>query len=206
MQYLIQQTKSAIHADYDISEDGKVLYTASIPFNVKGYRAAFSHSGQVVYTIERDLVTSLRKMSSSGERVVDYYTIKDCMGNACGAIFRKRTKGFLGYYFFEMQLNNSVFLIYEVGLGKQGIKLPVYHQNQQVALIEKGTQTNNNLDSYSLCAIDAKTAQLMSLFCVYYDFMRFGNHGEVSVNSKQVTYVYTSNKKLKEKYNPDWHC
>ena len=128
------------------------------------------------------------------------------MGNFCGAIYRKRTKGFFGYYYFELHLNDKEYKFYEIGLGKQGIKIPVYVGEQQVALIEKDTHTANNLDSYNLSSVDGKTAQAASLFCVYYDFVRFGNHGEVSVNSKQVTYIYTGNKKLKEKYNPDWEC
>ena len=206
MHYRVQQTKSAIRADYDVMENGEVLYSATIPFNVKGYKALFSRSGQLAYTIERDVIASLRRLSSGGEKVIDYYSIKDCMGNTAGAIYRKRTKGFFGYYFFELHLDGKEYKIYEIGLGKQGIKLPVYIGEQQIALIEKGTHTANNLDSYDLSAVDAKTAQISSLFCVYYDFMRFGNHGEVSVNSKQVTYVYTGNKKLKEKYNPNWHC
>lgn len=96
--------------------------------------------------------------------------------------------------FFELHLDDEEYKIYEVGLGKQGIKLSAYIGDQQIALIEKGAHTANKLDSNDLTAVDAKTAQISSLFCVYYDFIRFGNHGGVSVNSKEVTYVYTGNK------------
>ena len=42
------------------------------------------------------------------------------------------------------------------------------------------------------------------LFNIYYDFTRYGNRGEYVYKSKEISYVYTINKKLKSKYNDEF--
>ncbi len=206
MRYQVHQTKSAISANYEILKEQQIIYTASIPFKMTGYRISFHGIDQTQYTLEREGFEVFRNNKSDNEKVIDGCFIKDSSNTVCGTICRKRTKGFKGYYFFELSFYDSVFQFFEIGLGKNGIKIPVYVENNQIALIEKGTCTIDNLDFYDILVKDENDAKIVSFFCVYYDFIRFGNHGQINTHSKKVSYLYTGNKKLLEKYDPNWFC
>ena len=44
----------------------------------------------------------------------------------------------------------------------------------------------------------------MILFALYNDFWNFRHMAQKAVNSKQMQYFYTVNKRLKAKFNPDF--
>ena len=91
--------------------------------------------------------------------------------------------------------------MYEIGLGKEGIKLPIYRDDTQVALIEKDLVVYDNKDTYEIIAIDEMSLEVSALFNLYYDFVKHGNYGEINYKSKERYYLYTMNKELKNKYD-----
>lgn len=199
------QIKSALSANYKIVSGGQCLYTAEIPFNLKGSSARLICEAKTVFTIEHDIksaiVGSFKKPSNKKRNL---YIITNADGCACGSIAKIRTKAFRGYCFYELLLNDVQYIIYEIGMGNEGIKLLVFRGNVQIALIEKASTTIDNLDVYSIYLEDTQASLAVTLFNLYYDFCRFGNHGEASKHSKTMHYVYTTNRELKAKYDPMW--
>lgn len=118
--------------------------------------------------------------------------------------FSKRNEIFLGYEYYEYHFFGKEYVAYEIGMGKEGIKIPLYDVERQIALIEKSTVVYDNKDEYDIYAIDAKALEIAVLFNLYYDFTRFGRFGEFAYKSKETEYLYTLKKELKSKYDPNF--
>ena len=109
----------------------------------------------------------------------------------------------LYYSYYSLIVNQKEFILYEIPLGKYGIKIPIFYNNIQIGLIEKSIYTENNKDEYYLYLSDDSFLSIISLFIIYYDNWEHGNQGEIYYGSK-VEYVWTASKKIKSKYNPIW--
>lgn len=205
-----EQTVSGLtNQRYEVRENGSLLYSAWVPFEVTGHEGIVHRLGEEVYRLRHDGNSGIVSVHSTGRKRPDYkhlssFSVLDADGNAWGRLYRCRSKPYFGFLFYEFVLDGMLYTIYEVGCGKDGIKLPVYNGDKQVGLIEKGAVTYDNKDTYSIAAINKRVAEAGVLFTLYYDFVRFGRRGEVSRRSKKTRYYYTTNKALKEKYNPDW--
>lgn len=197
------QTKSKIAAQYECLNEDEVLYTAEIPLNFRGAKAQLFRNSEVLYTIKSDKINyseEWRKEKLPKRRLP--YNIYDANNNLVGSICRlKNTKFFNGYIYYELILNDTKYLMYEIGLGKEGIKLPIYRDDTQVALIEKDSVVYDNKDTYEIIAIDEMSLEVSALFNLYYDFVKHGNYGEINYKSKETYYLYTMNKELKNKYD-----
>lgn len=108
------------------------------------------------------------------------------------------------FEFFFMNLCGRSYCLYQIGLGKEGMKYPIYEGESQIALIEKNTTVHNRLDMYCVSALDSNAGLVSFLFCLYLDMKEFSNRGEVSFASVEKTYRYTTKKRLKAKYDPNF--
>lgn len=133
---------------------------------------------------------------------VPYLITQD--SRAAGGICIKVSEGgfFSRFDYFFMELHGRVFSMYQVGLGKAGIMYPIYRGDSQIALLEKSTVTYHQLDVYHVSAFDTDEGLVAFLFGLYMDMQRFGNRGEAVHASVEKTYIYTTKKALKEKYDP----
>ena len=199
------QTKSKIAAQYQCLNENEVLYTAEIPVNFRGLKAQVLRNSKVIYRINFDKIDSLKKMKKDRliEKIIPY-NIYDINNNLVGSISLRRTKFFNGYMYYELILNDVKYIMYEIGLGKEGIKVPIYKDDTQVALIEKDPVVYDNKDTYEIIAIDEKSLEVSTLFNLYYDFIRFGNYGEINYKTKKSYYLYTTKKELKSKYDSNF--
>lgn len=201
----LNQTKSSLSAEFEVVQDGANVYEVKIPFNYPGYHAEIYESGSLKYSIRWDIGKNLNGVVQKGtNKELAVYNVCDPSGNIVGHMSRKRSKFWGGYFYFILELGGVEYQLYEVGLGKQGIKLPLYRNEMQVALIEKDITVYNNCDTYQIQFGDKTSLLVSTLLTLYYDNLRFGNHGEVVTNTKKSFYYLSTNKELKQKYNPDW--
>lgn len=202
---LFSQTHSGMTADYSVKYGDTETFAAHVPINYAGYCANLFQNGEQIYQLKWDSSANIKNLPKIGtNKELAIYDIIDSTLGICGHICRKRNKNFWGYFFFEMSFNDETYIMYEVGLGKQGIKLPIYKGTSQIALIEKDTITINNKDKYVIHSHLGKDLLIATLFSLYYDYLRFGHHGEISVASKKTFTLYSTNKELKSKYDPMW--
>jgi len=125
-------------------------------------------------------------------------------GQAVGSICVRISEGnFLSRFdYYVMELSGREYAMYPVGLGKEGMKYPVYSGNTQIALLEKDTVVRDHLDIYHVSALDETAGLVSFLFGLYLDMREFANRGEVAYASYEKSVCYTAKKRLREKYDP----
>ena len=196
------QTHANLSAAYSLISDGVVKYHAEIPLNFKGSHAGFFEGDRLRYKLCFDRLESIKGLFKGRVAANMFpFSIWSSDDELVGHAYLKRSKAFFGYMYFEYVLNGKTFYAYEVGMGKQGIKIPIYDEDKQIALIEKGVVVYDNKDEYEIVGIDDYAIEVAALFNLYYDFVRFGRYGQVVYKSKEVSYLYTINKELKNKYD-----
>lgn len=201
----LNQTKSSISAKFEVVQDGSRRYEVKIPFNYPGYHADIYEHGSLKWSIRWDIGKNLNGVvQKSTNRELAVYNVCDATGSVLGHLSRKRNKFWGGYFYFVLELGGIEYQLYEVGLGKQGIKLPIYHNDSQIALVEKDITVYNNCDTYQIQFGNDTSLLVSTLLTLYYDNLRFGNHGEVVANSKKSFYYLSTNRELKQKYDPEW--
>lgn len=204
----IVQTKSGFSAEFKMYVAGKQFSYAKLNNNV-------TFGGSWEFYIDEALTYKTQykfreQMGNIGKKIEDKkfipFEIYNGYGEQCGLIFQKETGGFFlsRYPYYEMQLNNLVYTLYAVGMGKEGMKFPIYREEKQVALIEKSYEVHNNLDQYRSYALTTDDNMAACLLCLYIDSLMYSNRGQVVQSSVQKTYKITTNKELKSKYNPDF--
>lgn len=194
------QTRSRMFALYEGERNGTTLYNAEVPFNLRGKAVRLEHMGSHLC----DLCFDTLKRHSASKGDLCPFRITDERGIERGRISVRRSRALFGYLYYEMLFDGALFQIYEIGLGRDGIKLPVYTEGEQVALIEKAPVVRNNNDTYTITSLSESFERVAVIFNLYYDYVRHGHRGEVSVNAKKTYYSYCSSKELKGKYDPCW--
>lgn len=101
-----------------------------------------------------------------------------------------------------MQKNGQTFDLFPIGMGKQGNKSPVYCGNTQISLIEKDCIVYNDLHEYHVFALDREAGLISALFCMYMYVNAAYKPGVKVTESKVNSVSVTTNKLLKEKYDP----
>lgn len=197
------QTRTKLSAAYEVLEGDSRLYHAEIPLSIKELSLQLYKLDQMIcyITVNHEFKNTF---SWAKTKVLSSQNIYNRYNELVGVINLKRTKTFGGYPYYEVSLNQQLFQIYAVGCGKEGIKIPIYYGEEQIALIEKDPTVYNNQDRYQIMAVDEYAADIACLFNLYYDFIRFGHRGEFVSNTKYTNYEYTVNKELKSKYNPQF--
>lgn len=197
------QTRANFGSSYSVLIDNKERYRADIPMMRLPCQAEFLKNGEVLCHIRFDTKESVKNIARLPTNTKQQpFIIRSWSGETIGCIYHKITKYFFGYTYYEQQLNGRQFSAYEVGLGKDGVKIPIYEGDQQVALIEKGTVVYDNKDEYDLFALDLFYLEAAAIFNIYYDIIRFKDPGEIVHKSKKVNYIYTWREELKAKYDP----
>lgn len=205
MQTTLVQTRSHISASYTTMRGDNVQYTAEIPLNQINLcsSVALYENGLFLYSLRFDHKESLKNPGRTHPAINRApFQLLNEHGETVGHIYVKRTGAFFGYRYFNFLYLGLPYTIYEVGLGKQGIKIPIYHNQHQIALIEKDPVVYDNKDVYSIISTDAFAQRLAVVFAIYYDFVRFGNHGQYAYHSKKAQHLHSMNKTIKSKYDP----
>lgn len=200
---LLRQTISGKNATYVLERGGQTLCTAQAPVFFSSPGISLFRQGQPWLRITPDLGASLRTRTQNGARRTAPCAIADAGGTRIGSIAHMREGGlFSAICYMELLLSGRVLRIYEVGLGKEGMKYPIYDGGAQVALIEKEPVVQNNLDAYTLCSLDESGELAALLTALFLDFHRYRNAGERVRGKTSVRYVYTRKKEILATYDP----
>lgn len=135
----------------------------------------------------------------------------------CGYACKKKTDGNLlsRYKYYQVILDDQVYTIYCIGLGKEGVKYPVYTNNRQIALIEEKNISFNNNEEYYISTIEDNINSAIILFIGYLKTSERMSEehnennnsnkgidlGDIGVNIK---YNKTLNEDLLSKYDPNF--
>lgn len=206
MRWELRQTISNILADYDVvSPQGLVGRAEMDPQFLQGEKIAFSLCGHS-YLLQYDMLDYAKTLFTDRQKDKTV-RFRFCIfehGEQIGEIARIRQRtGFLkSYNYLALRLNGVDYQLYKIGLGKQGIKCPIYCGQRQIAQINKGTIVKNNLDEYTLLALDEAAAVTAVFFGLYMDTIYYANRNEYVRNSTSVHYETTLNKDLMAWYDP----
>jgi hypothetical protein len=106
-----------------------------------------------------------------------------------------------GYY--HLQLGDQKYQVYEKGISHY-YHLSVYRGYKQIAQIDQNLHTVNNRDNFRIYLLEEaiELADLLSIFCLYYDNYNHGDHREVFVGHK-LNWKWTFSR-TDRFYNKDW--
>lgn len=199
---VLRQTKSRLNADYVVEHNGEITYTASVPFSGPVGHIELYHRGAEYLHIDGHFAGAMRQQHDHGMWNERPFKITDIVGRDMGRIISRRS----GFFFareryVDMTLLRANYKVYEVGLGKEGLKFPIFDGEQQVALIEKAPVITDNLDEYDIYAIDGAGELAAIVFGLWYDY-NFCRNREYVTSKKEIKFQYTLNERIKAKYDP----
>lgn len=198
----LKQTVSALYAEFVLLAGGAPVGDALFPNNFLFGGPCVCHYYNTEYTLTYCPAPGHNLSRSVQEREYVPYAIAQ-NGAACGQICAKQTGGFLSRYgYVAMDLFGMQYEMFEVGLGSEGIVWPIYLNGRQVAQLGKPTTVHNNLDEYEICALDRQSELAAYLMSLYLDARSYARRGQITAASVQKTFLLTTNKKLKAKYDP----
>ncbi len=194
------QTKANFGKAYELREGNKIIGTTKIPMNLrtKINISVANKKFKLQFLIVKDALS--RFEYTKNVRLLPFQ-ISNENNKLLGSLCERRTKWLFGYTFFELNYNDENYYFYAVGLGKKGLKIPMYNsKNVQIGLIEKDNLSYNNKSTYTINTLNNDYQILAFFFTVYYDNAYYSPN-EVTYKSKETNYEYTWSKELKSKYN-----
>lgn len=207
--WVVKQVESSFVAKYEVLDDSNnIIASAEMSNVIFGSNWRIYYGDKVKYNALYKFKQQLGNIAKSNKNklYIPFEIYDDSNIFRMGIICQKQSDGFFlsRYGYYELKLNNKTYTVYAVGLGKEGVKLPIYIGDTQVALIEKSATVKNNLDEYVIHALTDEYANASYLVCLYIDTLSCSHRGEKVTASTQTAYVYTTNRELKSKYNPNF--
>lgn len=198
----VKQTVSSLSAEYEVISDTVTVGTIKIPDNRPLRPIYYYLKNCEQYVFKRDGINSAKNLiPKKSKEYVKYILYQD--NQTVLSISSKRTKGFWGYSYYEINSKENTILVYVVGMGSEGIKIVFELDGKTIALIEKDATVVDNLDEYNIYALD-KYFNATVFFVGYYDLLAFSNAGQINTRSKSTKYFVTTNKQLRAKYNEEF--
>ena len=109
-----------------------------------------------------------------------------------------------GYDYFNFIFNDKEYVVYEVGLGQNQHYICVYSGHETVAIIHKEDKKHNYCDKYVIYALDEAMLLELSILTLYFDCIRYPDHGEFTGESYVDDSFLTTQKELNNKYDPEF--
>lgn len=202
MIFRIEQTRTNFDAEWIAKSDGKQIAKADAPFIVQAFCCELAHGEKV----ER-MVFEMKDLFSGKpihESMRFYlYEDKNCIG-WIGTAIKKESGLFSSYSYYDAVYRGEEYSAYEVGLGKDGIFLCIYQRDILVAMVEKEMTVTNFRDCYDCYLLHPEDAPFVMDLVVCYDASKYGDWTEVAAYSKKRYRLNTIQKKLLEKYDPEF--
>jgi len=162
-------------------------------------------NGEVRYTLFFRPEEQLRGSATRPQRLMlNPFDIMDAAGNRAGTIRWVPPKRFSLFTYYEFTLAEQHFQLYEVALGRQGIKLPIYRHDAQVALVEKDVLRPGTPDSYRLILNEGVDPLPLVIMAVWYDSLHFAGQGENHVGGNSFQLQYTLSRRLRAMHDPEF--
>lgn len=196
---LFQRKKEMTTADFEIVKNNEVLGN----MHVEG--KLFTRDGIMngEYNGTKFLLKSIPHFESG--KYYRPYSIQINDLNV-GSVYQVEVKTglFTNMCYHHLEINSETFKLYCIGLGKDGIACCLYSGDKQIALIEKDNIIYDDLHHYHIYTQDENPILVALLYCFYmYVLTCFNSQTKVKKSVKK-TYSLSTNKKLKEKYNPEF--
>lgn len=204
-----EQTQADVECRYRYVVGENTPLFAEIPLKSNGHFITFYANGRPLYHIDTNALASLKNSFKSYETTVqNLCAVLDVSGNPVGALYsRMKKEGFLGignYWYYLLDYQGKQFSAYSIGLGRQGMAVPVFHDGAQVALLEKPAAVQDFKDKYEIYLLDETALLPVCLLALYYDTQEFGAVGILTRHYTQTDYVVTRSKELLGLYDPDF--
>lgn len=116
----------------------------------------------------------------------------------------KKTAFLKAYAYYDFVLDSKQYYGYEVGFGRDGLFLCVYHEEKLIAIVEKSLRVVNFKDKYTAYVENPADLNTVLLLSIYYDATAYGDVMEIAVASIKEKHVNTVQKELKDKFNSDF--
>ena len=200
----LKQFKTSFNMSWKVWNKNEILCNVESPFETSNYTIYFAFSNGDKYRMYYNPFDK-----SFGKKIEDRLSFKifdpneSLIGKFVGRT-HKTGKFIGGYQFYELNLYDKQYIGYEVGRGRQGVALCLYLNNELIGIIDKNTTVINFQDDYNIYLTDSKYLEIATLFDIYYDSTKFSDVGEIALYSQKETYMVTTNKELKNKYDPNF--
>lgn len=208
MQWIVKQTKSrGYEFTFDIMKDDAVIGQARyIPKMLRqGYGIRLNDSKFLLqYMPAADARAYMRGINTK-EILRNPFAIRE-NNRTVGEISAVHTKtGFLqGYNSIAMQLYGKEYQSYKIGFGREGIYCPVFLGRQQIAQINKSAVVKDNLDEYTIYAVDEKALLPSVMFTIYIDGIYYANRGMYVESATTIKCEYCLNEDVLSHYDPNF--
>lgn len=203
MIFNIRQTKTYIDMEWLVTDTNDELYTlVKAPFVTGKFQADAFFKDRTQYALYYN-----PSDTTWGTKLKDRLSFKVLRDGCCLGTVVGQTKklGFLkSYAYYEFTLDNEVYYGYEVGFGRRGLYLCIYHGDQLIAIVDKSVTVVNFQDCFTAYLSDEQYAKLTILFVIYYDVIAYNDPREIALLSVQQRSVNTIQKELIAKYDPDF--
>lgn len=203
------KTKQGRLVEYINSCNGDVIAQARIPINAPKREFYYIDLNCGEYEFHFISTHNLKKYITDFDHGNIAYEIQK-QEKQVGYICSKRRGGWIkGFLFDELSFNEVLYYVYFVELGKQGKRLLFYKidnkSEKQVAEIWKSNEVINRLDEYFYQVMDKEYFLPVGIFLLFFDFRKNAcYYGEKVFNCKEVIISTTKDKRLLDKYNPDF--
>ena len=105
---------------------------------------------------------------------------------------------------YVLEVPEGKILMYDVALGKQGYKFPVWQGERQIALAEKPGVVHDGLFTFDVSALDDQSAYYCVLLIMDLYIRKYHEANTVNVKSVYTETGVTVYPELRSKYDPDF--
>lgn len=175
---------------------------------ISGKGATQSNIGYVVYQNKKIEISGQPHREKFDGKTATQVTDLLCEGKRVGYIYpdlvEKKKILFLsfGYDYFNYHFAGTDYTVYEVGLGANQHYICVYKGNETIAIIKKEDIKINYCDKYTIYTLDQGELLSMAVLTLYFDCIRYPDHGEIMDESYIDDSFLTTQKELNDKYDP----
>ena len=198
---LIYTNDSGIPA-YTLMRGDTAVLRAGLSLSFDGIRADIIKRGARYCSLEIGRLSGLRQQSSlNNPKKVMPVTVLSPVGEPAGSFTLQKAHG---YSYFECSVSDYNFTVYVVVLEKEALKISIYSDGKQVALLEDSSPQQPDSYLYDITSVDELSAEMAALFCMFFDISIYLPFGEFQFAHRARRFEITENAELKAKYNVDF--
>ena len=209
MKIQINQTKANFKNEFEIICNEETTHFAKASWGSKVFDCTVNdkNGNQILKTVY-DVGINWRnripfKWVSGSPKLSQVCNLIDSGGH--DGVFLLSKIGFLKS-FYLIAYKNMILRGYAVAKGDvKYVALYDAEKDEQVGLLVKPLNVDNNLDRYTLYLLDDADCDLtvLAFFAVYYDNWNYGNHREFVLHKREISREWTWSR-YNKKYDPDW--
>lgn len=194
---LKQKNKELFEANFEILQNNNQIGN----INIKGKLGSMEVKATGVFSNQE------LELNYKGERNGQYRPYNITIDKKeIGEIYQcnKKTGLFSSYDYIELLYNSKKYIEYSIGLGKEGGKLPIYLNDEQIAQIDTEAIIYDDLYNYKLYIMNNENALIAIIIACYNYINACFEPGVKQEKSIYKNYSKTFDKYLISKYNSDW--